>query len=195
MKLRTLTITTMATMLIGSAQAVLIDLPAVNGFGYFRDTQSGYTWMDLNNYRGLTYGEIRSALVGTGFHIATETEVRDMTISAGSADDIISITGGMGGIPWGVYETPSSTYFLYSAWYHGNPSDCLYGQWFITERDQGVAQDSRLVGYPGIWIVNPTSSSVPDRSNSILLFGAAFGLLAISQVYCRHERIGAVPRR
>jgi predicted metal-dependent phosphotriesterase family hydrolase len=53
----------------GIANALIININDVNGVGYFKDTDTGYTWMDVDNFTNMNYFEVENALTGTDFHI------------------------------------------------------------------------------------------------------------------------------
>ena len=61
--------------LAGTSNAAIVDLPDDAGNGYFRDLNTGYVWMDIDNFLGMTYSEIETSLAGTDFHIASYDEM------------------------------------------------------------------------------------------------------------------------
>lgn len=120
----------------GNTNAAIADLPDANGIGYFKDLSTGYTWMDVDNFLGMTYAEIESSLSGTDFQIASNDEMQGLLASAPLAfsysytaehiatfNEYYSIMGGSGwgGDPnnptntdwfriiWGMYEDLSPT--------------------------------------------------------------------------------------
>ncbi|MBI9090668.1 MAG: FG-GAP repeat protein [Desulfobacterium sp.] len=58
--------------------AEIVDLPKVNGIGYFMDTQTGYTWVDVDTfywpYTSYT-GILAANALGEGFHITSSQEL------------------------------------------------------------------------------------------------------------------------
>jgi hypothetical protein len=62
--------------------ALIVDLPDENGLGYFKDTRSGYTWMDLKNTTFTNLTGAQSLLDQQGFIWADEQVLRTMVESA-----------------------------------------------------------------------------------------------------------------
>jgi hypothetical protein len=58
------------------AQLSVVDLPDDDkGFGYFLDQGSGRTWMDVDNFLGMSFNDVVQALDGTNFRVATLAEL------------------------------------------------------------------------------------------------------------------------
>lgn len=61
------------------AYSMIIDLPDVDETGYFKDTNTGYTWMDLDNFPQIPTREAYATMLfGTGFHLANSTELTEL---------------------------------------------------------------------------------------------------------------------
>lgn len=61
-----------------SQQGSVEDLPASELGGRFRDTSTGRTWLDYDNFLGRSFADIQASLVGTGFRAATGAEVVEL---------------------------------------------------------------------------------------------------------------------
>jgi hypothetical protein len=63
------------TGMIATVNASVINMETANGVGYFYDPNTGWTWMDVDNYKGSTLQQITQKIEGTGFQIATSEDV------------------------------------------------------------------------------------------------------------------------
>lgn len=184
---------------VGSINAAIVDLPDQDGKGYFRDLNTGYTWMDVDNFLGMTYSEIEASIVATDFHIASDDEMQELFTSAplsfvkqsstppyfpdshiNAFNQYYSI---MGGSPWGgdPSNPTNSNYFriIWGMYNINTPNQLSYfttgpGDYFPS--NMGWAGSS---GYTssyalGAFVVNTTSVPVPP---ALLILGS--GLIGI----------------
>ena len=50
-------------------QATITDLADVGGKGYFYDSATGYTWMDVDNFYYMNYYQVEAAISGTDYKL------------------------------------------------------------------------------------------------------------------------------
>ncbi len=95
--------------LCAEGRAAIFDLPDVNGKGYFQDTATGKTWMDLDNFFGQSYNIVNASLDLSGYHIATLFELEELAVSVDPSmyETWYPIIGG-------TYEYYSDPYIFYS---------------------------------------------------------------------------------
>jgi opacity protein-like surface antigen len=97
-------------MCAANAQALIIDLPDVGGQGFFKDLSTGFVWMDVDNFFGMSYTEINNSLLSSVFHIASLTEINQLKLSAPANPSLYalhaSIMGGSSSrnLLWGYYD-------------------------------------------------------------------------------------------
>jgi hypothetical protein len=136
--------------------------------------------MKVGNFWDQTYTQIAADVTGTGFALATESQVQTLFADAGNPltepvyNNLASIMGGAwsggaepGGreIIWGDYlSTGLSTENW--AWAYG-PNIGGNG-WNIENQSQPL---SYAYADLGAWVVSGTSTSVPDGASSLLLLG------------------------
>lgn len=159
------------------AGAVIIDLPDSNGLGFFRDTETMLTWMDVNNYTGMTFNEVAFALQGSGYHIARRAELITLLSSADSNlyDYWASIMGDMPGPSGrairGMYDTDLTLNTEGAAFIFEDTSANPTPNWFFSDAyiaDRDVTKNDAI----GAWIVSDrasSSSSVPEPATMVLL--------------------------
>ena len=97
-------------LFVSNAHALIIDLPDVDGLGYFKDTNTGYTWMDVDNFFHVPTKEMYATqLFGTGFHLANLSELTELQgsipLNQTSFDYHFDVMGGQisrlpGGLCW-----------------------------------------------------------------------------------------------
>lgn len=192
----------LVTLLFGTvaANAGVIDVPnvTIGGGSYraFQDSTTGLTWLDLDNlfFTNHTYNTINALLDGSGFHLATFSELEGLQASIpaipGNYASEASIIGanypgspfstGSRDLAWGIYEDGNPSDGVAYSWKYSNDSE-----WNVYESgvDQNLeirfanAQDQDL----GAWIVG-NSSPVPEPGT--------FGLLGLSFVGAAAFRFG-----
>jgi hypothetical protein len=88
------------------------DIADVNGLGGgFREVATGVTWLDYSNFFGQSFLEVRQSLVGTGFRLATKSELERLFDAVGGANDRLGIEipfGGQSSSQRGMYDDSST---------------------------------------------------------------------------------------
>jgi len=183
-----------------NAQAAIIDLADnPSGIGYFQDLDTGFIWMDLDNFTYLNYSGVTSFIDGTGFKIATESEVLQLIGSIGSVtsanfDDLYTIMGG------GSDTTIEGEIFAIGGWYGPDIPPTIHEGVFaskgpnslgglVSDWNWDLFVDVSVVPGPrsttGTWVVN-TSVPVPGPS-TLLLF--ATGLAGLGFASRKKKRV------
>jgi len=163
---------------ISPARATIIDVADSGGYGYFMDTDTGYTWLDMDNFFGMSYNQMVTVATSLGFTVATSTEVSQLLGS-------LPLTGGewssyssvMGSAPsrnliWGAYDIGSTTthgwqyaYDYDTSWHYGSGSnDVIYNV-------GTVHADLNIWAYSTSF-----SASVPETTSLLLM---ALGLIGL----------------
>ena len=183
--------------LAGTSNAAIVDLPDDAGNGYFRDLNTGYVWMDIDNFLGMTYSEIETSLAGTDFHIASYDEIQELFISAPldfsysypsthitTFNEYYDIMGGSG---WsGIPDDPTNSDWFRIIWGMYDSAGSV-NQWSCYTTGPGIYNPSNMgwaysSGYAssyalGAFVVETTS--VPIPSASYLLISGIVGLATI----------------
>jgi len=142
MKKKLLVCLAIGFLMFGMAEvsnATIVDLPDVNGVGYFYDTAKGYTWLDIDTFVSKSFNEVEAALQGTSFSIATGADLREMHLHALAEKPLpeyfdywcgIMGTAYQDGLPWiwGIYDNGVPGQYA-SAWVGGNP----YSFWIYVD--------------------------------------------------------------
>ncbi|MCG8685525.1 MAG: PEP-CTERM sorting domain-containing protein [Desulfobacterales bacterium] len=168
----------------------IIDGPDIGGQGTFIDEQTNLLWMDVDNYFGMSFNEVKASLIGTGFEIATYAQVQSLFISAGTRYS--HIAGIMGDAPaygdrviMGVYyyENPvltgGDTGVVGKGYLHSNNGD--FDLMWLT-----VPYIDPDISFPlqGAFVVKSFSATTPEPT-TMLLFG--FGILGFVGVNRRNS--------
>lgn len=152
-----------------------------NQYRTFTDTTTSLVWLDLDNFwHGTsTYNSITSLLSGSGFHLATLTELSVLQASipatpANFASEVLILGGNYTGNPnnngynrnliWGIYED-------------GNSADGVSWAWkFNTDTTWNKTTNIMLAGTQladysdlGAWVVADSISAVPVPSSMALM--------------------------
>ncbi|HLF18689.1 MAG TPA: hypothetical protein VI749_07345 [Candidatus Omnitrophota bacterium] len=164
------------------AQAFIVDLSDANGQGFFKDQATGFTWMDVDNFLGMSYTDIHTFLLGSDFHIATFVEIEQLKLAAPADPTLFDLHASiMGSSPtvnliWGYYDedgNPNDGGSWNFKW-GSNPFNQPTDVWF-TPIGSGTNQTFSNLGG---WAVNtnlPRTPVIPEP-HSLLLLGQ--GLLA-----------------
>ena len=172
-----------------SSNAAIVDLPDVDGRGYFEDLTTGFIWMDVDNFLGMTYSQIETSLSGTDFHIASYDEVQQLLFTSAtlsppwvaSAGNLIPPASHiaafneyydiMGGSGWsGVPSDPTNSNYYRIIWGMYDDLDSV-NQWFYYATGPGDYNPSNMAwvhsfGYTdsyalGAFVVDSTSVPIP----------------------------------
>jgi hypothetical protein len=176
------TLTTVATLLaLGApltARANVIPAAPVGGYNTFEDQNTGYVWLDLNDFFGESYNQMASTATGLGFNLATEADVSTLLNS-------LPLTGGrwtsyaatMGSAPnreliWGAfYSDATSVGWAYAYSYQASWTIYGFADW---------ATDIPNAGTPNadlnIWAYK--KAGVPDGGSTIAMLGMVVSGLA-----------------
>jgi hypothetical protein len=146
----------------GMAGAAIIDLPDVKGIGYFYDTVTKYTWMDVDNaYVGKSFNEAETAIKGTIWQIATYDVLKTMLDQVPGGDAFDHYSKIMGYTTEGdpVYRVIQGNYE------NGDSSKLSYASAWMIEGDSGWAYvdpiPSCIPGWDGIpWSRDTEISSI-----------------------------------
>jgi hypothetical protein len=143
----------------GEAQSMLI-----NDGNMFTDTETGYTWMDVDVYQGQSINNVESTLSGTTFHIATVTEVTELFNNFPTDQNIASVIGWT----FGYHDGPTIDYISHGLYDKLVTDSMGEAYWSWTEHlSQGagtIFESSNIYNRDsaeasiGAWVVN---SSVP----------------------------------
>lgn len=173
-------------LLSTSIQAAIID-----SGGYFVDEATGYTWMDLTTFRSISYNDVQSRIIGTGFQIATLSLLNELWSSTyqHTFTYLHDIMGGNSGSSMiiAMYDSERDDNLAGLAWTWKYNNDKV--AWSIEtdytsydDPDYDVEKD-RAYSW-GTWLVNTsienddTNINTVPEPNTLLLFGA--GLIGLS---------------
>jgi hypothetical protein len=186
MKLKTL-ISACALLLAGTANAGIINSANVGSLTTFQDTNTGRTWLDLNNFfdtaanNGTTGFNMISIAAANGFTIANRLDLDQLfsglPLTGGQWSSYASIMGF--GAPrqliWGMFEGSSSPSYPWAWAFNGN------SQWnFGGNTDANTVQNAGSPGAVdmGLWAYSTGSivSAVPEPETYAMLL-AGLGLM------------------
>ena len=163
----------------GEAESMLI-----NDGNMFTDTETGYTWMDVDIYQGRSFNNVESILSGTTFHIATIAEVTELFNNFPTDQNIASVIGWT----FGYSDGPTIDYISHGLFdklvtdrigeaYWSWTEHLSTGAGTIFESSNIYNRDSADPSI-GVWVVN---SSVP-LPPAVWLFGTGLlGLIGIGR--------------
>lgn len=178
------------TALSAPASATVIEAADVviggNTFQTFQDTTTSLTWLDLDNFwdGASTYNSITSLLAGSGFHLATSSELAALqasipAITSNFATDATITGGNLSNNPdiarnlmWGIYDD-------------GNASDGVSWSWkFDYDTSWSFSYNvanttTALSNYNpdlGAWVVSDNTIPV-SLPSAISLFGIGFAAM------------------
>jgi len=167
----------------------VIDLSDVNGFGYFQDSATGFTWMDVDNFLNMTFSEVSSLIQGSGFSIATRAQLEQLHNSSGdSYSTLAPIMGdssqGDTGIMWGLYDhSLNPTGFYAWSWLRDHEESWSYDDVSGIPVEGGDLSEYTALG---AWVVatstfTPLPSAVPIPP-ALWLFGSGLiGLIGMAR--------------
>lgn len=171
------------------AAADIIDLEDQDGTGYFKDTATGRTWMDVDTFLNMSYEKVAAGIAATEFHIASYDELMTLQSSIAPAteaefDSFAAIIGSYDtGVTRYVDGTPVSETIM-SGWYDDssqpyNDPDKAGMAWIYNWQrtwhtsPDNFLKDSRLTN-TGAWVV----TAAPEPVSSVLFILGGAGLLS-----------------
>ena len=182
---------------VSSANASVVDSADVS-FGSmtyttFIDTTTSLTWLDLDNfYLGYTFNSVKTALIGSGFHIANEAEMLGLESSipivpanfaaeAAIVGGNLAANGGTRDIIWGVYDDENGGNASYT---FKGPSSTLWGNALgaIDPDSLFSLQNGSQHNDLGAWVVSDNVISAVPVPAAVWLFGTALiGFVGMSR--------------
>jgi len=169
-----LAIVVLSFLFVFAADADTIDLRDREGIGYFADTDTGLTWIDVDTYFGMTYAAIQSALPA-GYSIATYSQIlglhgslphsgyADWAPRVGDSNRVVTR------LVWGFYDVGDPR-FAAESWMYSSPATFTGGKWNYSHIG-GLGYPAYLhpaVGYSasdlGAWAVGPALQEVLPTS-------------------------------
>lgn len=159
------------------ALAAVSDLPDVGGKGFFYDSNTGYTWMDVDNFYGMTFNQIATSLSGTDYHIASYSEIAQLHASlpfasySSWAPFVGDYDRGYSRIVWGFYEFQNVPY---GSWMYSDSQTFTGGVWNYGHLGgPGWNAYSETGAYIdlGAWVVNSSGNSAVPEPLSFFLLG------------------------
>ena len=183
-----LTSITAGLIFTGSVQATVVDSADVGGLHTFKDTSTGYIWLDMNNFydssatTGTTGYDMIAAATSRGFTIATGAQVHQLLDSLPlTGEKWSSYAAVMGGINpreliWGMYDNGDASSAIFPwAWSFSTDTTWNIGSTCCTDANgvQNAGSDGNVD--MGIWAV----SAVPEPETYAMLL-AGLGLLGFA---------------
>jgi hypothetical protein len=163
----------------GEARSMLI-----NDGNTFTDTETGYTWMDIDVYQGQSFNSVESTISGTLFHIATTAEVTELFSDFPINQNIASIIGWT----FGYNDGPTIDYISHGLFDNLVTDHIGEAYWSWTEHlSHGagtILQSSNIYNRDsaeasiGVWVVN---SSIPLPPTAWLIGIGLLGIIPISR--------------
>jgi hypothetical protein len=168
--------------------ADIVDLPDENGKGYFKDTATGRTWMDVDTFLNMSYNEIAAEIATTDFHIANYDELLSLqsSIAPTSATEFDSFAAIIGGSETGftryVNEIPVQETIISGWWDDSDQSfddpdkagmSWIYN-WQLTWHNTPNSYDkASSLSNTGAWVV----TAAPEPISSVLFLLGGAGLI------------------
>lgn len=159
------------------------DMGIVGGINYFRDTTTGYTWMDVNTFSNMTYAQVQSFLLTgpySNFHLANVTELFGVVtavrqIRTDTAADMLAMGGVPGQSLQGYYN--DSYFNNYTNWI-GTASLYLDGGLSYGGFNSAYITDVIRPNW-GAFVVStaPFSNPVPEPGTIVLLGSGLLGFI------------------
>jgi len=179
-------------------KAAIIDLPETGGYGLFQDSDTGYIWLDLDNFYGLSFYEMELIVTNLGFTVATKSDVETL-LSNDPLDGTFATwsyyANIMGSAPnrnliWGAYEDGRDPLYSYvSASENQNQwqfaiHTCAFRSDVANEGSTTEEGEPLFITDMNIWAHSLTDIAVPIPATMYLF---ASGLLGLSGVAMRDK--------
>ena len=165
------------------AMSALVDLPDVDGIGYFKDNATGLTWMDVDNFLNMSTADVIDLVAESNFRLATFSDLQNMQNQPNMVfSDFAAIIGYaqyLSGkkIIWGFYVNEGDGSRVYASALSEDST-----QWSYLSYDYIEGKSP----FCGAFVVSSTQSEVPLPSSVIFLFS---GFISLYRYRLKNKKI------
>ena len=167
------------------AQAAIIDLAG----GQFQDTQTGFTWYDVDYFMGLSVNSVDSLLTNTTYHVATTAEITQLFSNFPTDQNLASIIG----YTWSEADGSTEVFYISHGFFdNGDPNGVGGAVWYWNDWlnlgggeifDSTVDDRDSAWEWIGMWVVD-SSAAVPEPPAVFLVGLGLIGLSVIRRKQC-----------